>query len=314
MSRYPKIALTREERHTRATAVAGDHDGVAHRHDLRDAGVTRADVRAEMDAGRWLTHGRHTVQIGAGALSPAALRWRALWESGGGAALDGVAALIAGGLTGFTQDRLDVCLPRDNRWHAVEGVVLHRCRPMPPVRLSGCPRVVPCVAVVHAASWARSDRAAVLLLCLVMQQRLVRPEDLLSAWNARRRMVPQARRRLLGEVIRDISDGAHSLGELDLVIELRRAGLPEPSRQIVQEHRGRIYLDLGWEDIGLYVEVDGGHHGAALNPVADALRQNDAVIANGTVLRVPVVGLRLQRAAFVGQIVRAHARLSADAA
>lgn len=206
------------------------------------------------------------MQIGTGDLDAAAKQWQALWESGAGAALDGVTALLAAGLTGFADSRLDVSIPRDNRWHPVTGVLLHRRRPMPAVRDSGPRRVVPEVAVIHAAAWARTDRVATLLLCLVVQHWRVRPQDLLASWQARRRVVPASRRLLLSHAVRDIADGAQSLGELDLVDDLRRAGLPEPTRQIVQQHRGRIYLDLGWEDIGLFVEVDGGHHGAALNP------------------------------------------------
>jgi hypothetical protein len=63
-------------------------------------GVSRADVRSEVVAGRWTTRGIHTVQVGAGPLSAEADRWRAVWESGSGAVLDGASALHAAGLTG----------------------------------------------------------------------------------------------------------------------------------------------------------------------------------------------------------------------
>jgi very-short-patch-repair endonuclease len=56
---------------------------------------------------------------------------------------------------------------------------------------------------------------------------------------------------------------------------------------------GRVYLDVAWEGIGLVVEIDGGHHAVALNPVDDALRQNEIVLGDARVLRVPVLGLRL---------------------
>ena len=69
---------------------------------------------------------------------------------------------------------------------------------------------------------------------------------------------------------------------------------------------GRVYLDVAWEDIALVVEIDGGHHGLALSPVDDALRQNEVVLGASRVLRIPVVGLRLDPAAFLDQVVRAH--------
>ena len=102
-------------------------------------------------------------------------------------------------------------------------------------------------------------------------------------------------------------DGAHSLGELDFAALCRRAGLPPPSRQEVRTGPGgRIYLDVAWEDIGLVVEIDGGHHALALNPVDDALRQNEVTLSSELVLRIPVLGLRLTPGAFMAQVVRAH--------
>jgi hypothetical protein len=51
---------------------------------------------------------------GAGEPTGQALLWRAVWQTGAGGALDGVAALVALGLTGFTAEVIDVSLPTDN--------------------------------------------------------------------------------------------------------------------------------------------------------------------------------------------------------
>ncbi|HET9022517.1 MAG TPA: hypothetical protein VFN34_11580 [Ornithinibacter sp.] len=150
------------------------------------------------------------------------------------------------------------------------------------------------------------------MLCLVVQQRLTHPDRLLAAWKN----VPGGRRRhLLDAVVSDICDGAQSLGELDLAGLARRVGLPKPTRQLVRRGvGGRVYLDVAWEAIGLVVEVDGGHHALALNPVDDALRQNEVTIGDDVVLRIPVLGLRLQPDRFMDQVVRAHRMLSERAA
>ncbi len=66
--------------------------------------------------------------------------------------------------------------------------------------------------------------------------------------------------------------------------------------------------------VGLAVEIDGGHHAIALNPVDDALRQNEVVIAGSAVLRIPVIGLRIESDRFMDQVVRAHRGASAAAA
>lgn len=309
----PRHRLPRAERTRRALEIAGLHAGLAHRRDLLRAGVTRADVRTEVSAGRWATAGRHTVCVTAGLpLSGEALLWQAVWESGSGAVLDGASALVAGGLTGFSPDRIDVAVPANHRIHRLDGVRVHRRRVIGPTRRAGIPRTAPEWAALRAAGWARSDRAAVLVLCLVVQQRLVLPARLLEAWNDAPR---RSRWRLLDVSIPDICDGAQSLGELDFTGLCRARGLPPPSRQVVRRGaRGRVYLDAAWEDIGLVVEVDGGHHLLALAPIDDALRQNDVTLSGDVVLRIPVLGLRLTPDSFMDQVVRAHALLTARAA
>ncbi len=182
---------------------------------------------------------------------------------------------------------------------------------MPPVFASGVPRSRPEWATIRAAQLARTDRTAALLVCLAVQQRLVSAARLLAAGQTVDR---SPRRRLLDQVIRDVCDGMHSLGELDFARLCRQYGLPEPSRQVVRTlGSGRVYLDVGWEDVGLAVEVDGGQHTWALHPVDDALRQNEVVLGGDIVVRLPVLGLRLVPAAFMAQVVRAY-RLAADRA
>lgn len=306
------VSDARNRRAALAAEVAARFAGVAHRRDLRAAGIDRGAVRFEVAAGRWQKAGRHTVVVGTQPVTGQALMWRAVWETGAGAVLDGAAALVAHGLRGFRPDAIDVAVPADNRRHAVDGV---RCRPrreLGPTIHVGVPRTRVEHATIRAAQWARSDRQAALIICLVVQQRLVPAQRLLDAWRQVRR---SPRRRLIDDVVRDVCDGAHSLGELDFGRLCRRHGLPPPDRQVVRTTAsGRIYLDVWWEDVGLAVEIDGGHHAIALNPVDDALRQNEVVIAGSAVLRIPVIGLRIEADRFMDQVVRAHRRASAAAA
>lgn len=292
-----------------ARTISALHDGVAHRRDLRSAGLTRHDVASEVAAGRWTLAGRHTVVIGTGEPTGRALLWRAVWESGSGAVLDGACALIAAGLKNFTTARIDVTMPANHRAHRVDGVSLHRRREVGAVISVGLPRVRPEVAAIRAAGWAASDRQAALIICMVIQQRLTPPRRLLEAWTALKR---RPRQPFLGQVIRDVCDGAHSLGELDFARLCREHGLPEPSRQVVRRlPSGRVYLDVAWDDLGLVVEIDGGHHALALSPVDDALRQNEVVLAGEPVLRIPVLGLRLAPGRFMAQVAEAHRLLRA---
>jgi len=303
--REPRRRLPRAERSARAQAVAADHDGIAHRDDLRAAGITRDDVRTEVEAGRWTLLGRHTVGITVGASLPERARLqRAVWESGSGAALDGVSALIAAGLRGFTADLIDVALPSTSRGRPLDGVRLRRRRDIGPLITAGIRRTRPEAAAIRAAQWAVSDRQALLILCLVVQQRLTHGQRLIDALGV---ITRAARRTVIEAAVRDLCDGVHSLGELDFALLCRRRGLPPPSRQVVRQlPSGRIYLDVAWEDIGLVVEIDGGHHSLALHPVDDALRQNAVAIEGSLVLRIPVLGLRLHPDDFLDQVEQAY--------
>ncbi|NHI19344.1 hypothetical protein H9L10_08790 [Phycicoccus endophyticus] len=298
--------LTRGERAVRAGEVAARHGGVAHRADLRAVGVSRADVRSELAAGRWSRLGRHTVLLGTGAPGQEARWWQAVWETGAGAVLDGVSALQAAGLTGFAAGRIDVAIRTNNRVHRPPGVRVRQRRDLGPVMGAGIPRTRPEQATVRGALWAASDRQAALVVCLAVQQRLVPPGRLLAAAGAHG---PHRRRRLVQQVVADVCDGAHSLGELDLGRWCHRYGIPPPTRQRVRiVAGGRVYLDAAWEDAGLVVEVDGGHHALALGPVDDALRQNELALGSDLVLRLPVLGLRLEPERFMDQVRRGHER------
>ena len=50
------------------------------------------------------------------------------------------------------------------------------------------------------------------------------------------------------------------------------------------------------------LEIDGIHHAWAEHVVGDALRQNSVALAGDTVLRLPLLGLRLQPDDFFAQI------------
>lgn len=287
------------DRRSIAGALAAEHGGVVHRLALAEHGIDRFGIRNEVAAGRWFKVGRHTVAIGSPELCEFAQRWRAVWESGSGARLDGASALQAVGMTGFSSPLIDVTLPSGSRTHRVERVRLHLPREPAPVVGVGIRRVAPEIATVHAAQWAVSDRQAALLICLPMQQRLTSATRLQLAW---RTMLRSPRRSFLSTVIADVTDGAQSLGELDFARLARQVGLPPPTRQALRGGPGgRVYLDVSWDDVGLVVEIDGGHHALALNPIDDALRQNQRVAAGERVLRIPVIGLRIAPKKFMQQ-------------
>lgn len=283
------------------------YDGVVHRARLRQYGIDRAQVR-ECRAGRWVTAGRHTIVVVGSRPAGEGLLWHAVWEGGSGAVLDGMAALVAQGLQRFTLRTIDLTVPGNHRPRPLPGVRTHLRRHVGPVMPYGIPRVRPEVAAIRAAQWAPSDRAAALAICMPVQQRLFAAARLAPAWAAIQR---SPRRRLLDQVIADVVDGAHSLGELDFAGHCRNRGLPPPTRQAVRVlPGGKAYLDAAWDEIGLAVEIDGSQHYVDANPVDDALRQNEVTIGNEKMLRIPLLGFRLAPEKFLDQVVRAHRLLA----
>jgi very-short-patch-repair endonuclease len=302
---HPTTTPTRQELRTRASRAATDHDGVLTRTALAALQVSRQATAREVRAGRWAAHGVHTVALHTGPLSPTADRWRAVWEVGAEAALDGVSALQAAGLTGFDSDLVHVSVPSTHRPRPVPGVRIHvACgRDAHDVIAAGIPRVRPEVAAVRAAHWAASDRQAALVVCMAAQQRLLAGPRLLDQLGRRH---GRTRRAFVAQLLRDVADGAQALGELDFAALCRRRRLPSPTRQVVRSTaRGRIYLDVAWEDHAVVVEVDGAQHRQGLAVTADNLRRNDLALGEEIVIMIDLVGLRLETGAFLDQVAAA---------
>ncbi|WP_344067557.1 hypothetical protein [Nostocoides vanveenii] len=305
---------TRQQYVARRAFAVGDaaesQGGVVHRDQLRGMDVGRNVIRNEVAARRWTVVGRKSIQIGSGPLTPVARLWVAVWECATGAVLDGASSLLASGLTGFEPSVIDLSVPGQERYRVNEGTRVTVRRQLARATRAGLPRSTIEVAMIRAAQLAASDRQAALLICLPVQQRLTASSRLLAAWSGVRR---SPRRAHIDLVIKDVCDGAHSLGELDFGRFSRAVGLPQPARQAVRRGpSGRIYLDVRFHN-GLVVEVDGAHHLVGFNPVDDALRANAVTLDAQLVLRIPVLGLRLEPAAFMTQVVHAHRLLQARA-
>ncbi|WP_158296664.1 endonuclease domain-containing protein [Nocardioides albidus] len=293
----------RDDPRTRALLELADaQHGVLSRRQLYGLGVTRWEIRAHVRAERWRRLGDQSVVIHTGPLSPTGHCWAAVFQAGPRAQLDGAACLVAWGLQRYEIDRIRVSVPRGARIRRTRRYDIRQTRRWSPDDLvtSGIPRTPVAVAAVRAALWAQSDKQAAHLLVTTVQQGLSTPSELgIQALRVRR----DRRRALLYAVINDLLDGARSLGELDVAREARRRGLPPPARQVLRkDRRGRYYLDLYWPDHHLVVEVDGIHHSWAESIVGDALRQNALVLSGDRVLRLPLLGFRLEPDAFFEQI------------
>ncbi len=269
---------------------------------LHEWGLHRYDLRTELRAGRWWLPTANTVALSVGELSVRQRWWVALLETGcGDAALDGLTALQAAGLTGIDGPVVVSC-PHGSRPRPVSGVQVRVTRWRRPgdVVIAGIPRVGTPQAVVHAALWSPSQRQAALVVVSAVQQRLTAAARVSAALT----QIPRhPRRQWLAQVVQDVTDGAQALGELDFARLCRRYGLPRPSRQAVRRtSQGRCYLDVAFDAYGVVVEIDGIQHLHGLSPVHDALRQNAVSLSGELVLRIPLLGLRTMPAQFMAQI------------
>jgi hypothetical protein len=280
-------------------------DGVASRDALQARGLTYVDVRTEVRAGRWRTHGTQTVAVHNGPLGLDAQRWRAIWETGEKvAALDGVSALQVAGLRNYEEEAVHLSVVHTAAVKKLAGVRLHKVIRRIPEELvgTGIPRTRPAVAALRAAYWAVTDRQAALLLLMSVQQRLTSPAQLIEVSGQLR---GRRRRGFIQAVLGDIAGGVQSLGELDFARMCRVRGLPEPSRQVLRQGpRGRIYLDVRWKRSRLVVEIDGAQHREGLNVSTDNLSRNAVTLQDDRVLRMDLIGLRLFEDEFMRQVAR----------
>ncbi|MDR7252544.1 very-short-patch-repair endonuclease [Nocardioides sp. BE266] len=300
-----ELRRLRAQRVARAVATAGEQGGVVSLAQLRAYGVTRSQITAQVSARRWRRVHTQVVAVHTGPLSDLGSQWAAVLEGGPQAYLDGASALIAEGLTGFTCDVMRVSVPMAARSRSAPGLRVVRTRRYAPgaVVRTGVPRARPDVAAVHAALWAASDKQAVLLLTMPVQQGLTTAERIGTSLL---RVHRHRRRTLLHNAVLDLIDGVRSISEAEFAAECRRRGLPKPSRQVVRKGKdGRYYLDVYWEEWGVVVEIDGIQHSWAANVVSDALRQNDISLESDVVLRMPLLGLRVAADDFFAQVIRA---------
>jgi very-short-patch-repair endonuclease len=301
-------------RRVRVMRLAVQQGGVVSRRQLYAADVTRGEIRNEVRVGRWQLIGDQSVCLHNSETSQAGHLWAAVFQGGPRACLDGEAALVAGGLQRYTVETIRVSVPRGARIRRTTLYEIRQTRRWcaDDIVTNGVRRVRIPTAAIRAALWARSDKQAAYVLTLVVQQGLAIPEQLGAELLRVRR---DKRRVLLHTIVNDLLDGARSLGEIDVAVECRRRGLPAPERQVLRkDRRGRYYLDLYWPERRLVVEVDGIHHAWAENVVGDALRQNSLALAGDTVLRLPLLGLRLAPDDFFAQIEAALRRSPAAAA
>lgn len=290
-------------------ALAARQLGVATRRQLRVADVTSRDIESAARARRWRTFGRNVVVLQNAPLTPAQRLWVAVLLPGKPAALAGLSAAAADGLRGFESEEVHVLVAHKSDVRLPRWVKLHESRRFGEGdinRVALPPRTRPARSVIDAATWSRSPRRACAILCAAVQQRLVKPDQLIAELDCAGSIRHvQTMRNILG----DIAGGGHTLAEIDLGKLAALAGLGPPRRQATRREPGGgvRYLDAEFllpDGNVLAVEVDGKGHMEVETWLDDSDRQNEVVIGGRIVLRFPSLTVRLEEGRVVDQLRR----------
>lgn len=205
---------------------------------------------------------------------------------------------------------IEVMIPMSRTISAPDGVIVRRR-----ARFDGYvdwstypPRQLLAEAAIDAASEAGGVNEAFAVLADLVQAKAVRAAALVEALRRRPRMRD---RRLLGELLEDLNDGACSVLEREYLRRVERAhGLPAGERQVADSIAGAsVERDVTYAAYGLVVELDGrAFHGSAAARDADHARDLDAAVArNLRTVRLTygqVLGDPCRTAARIGELLR----------
>ncbi|GAB4081169.1 hypothetical protein GCU67_06275 [Modestobacter muralis] len=286
---------------------------VAHRRDLRAAGISNQRVRTAVRTGRWQEPVRGVVVAHGGGLTRRE-RWQVGLEfAGPDACLSHHSALVAwgarvdelsprrrtAGVTGAfaappETGMVEVSRPHGQHMASHGFVVVHQSRrPLEPVVVAGLPVTTAARAVVDVSLGAHRRADVEHVVSDALQRELVSIDDLFSEARALgRRLGPWLR-----SALEDARRGMRSVGESDLRRVVVAAGLPEPEWNApVDTPAGRFFVDALWREHGVGAEADGrAWHLSAEDWAADLRRQNALHGAGLVLLRFPVPRLRADR-------------------
>lgn len=301
---------------------AGDHDallelavaqeGIARRDQVLRLGVSAHVVEAMVSAARWRARGDQVLVLHNGPLTNRQELWAAVLNCPPPVGLAARTAAADYGLKRWPSDSIEILVPRGARVPRGLGlgVRVHESRRFTAADLNPA-RALPAVrverALVDAATWSRTPRAACGILAAGVQQRLTTSARL----QAEIALTGKIRyRSLMIAALVDIAGGAQAVSEIDFLRFCARNGIPAPQLQQVRaEPSGRRrYLDATFRRRDgklVRVEIDGALHLVVQTYWADMSRGNELVIGHERVLRFPSFVIYANDAEAVDQLRRA---------
>ena len=284
------------------TDLVRRQEGLVRRSQLREHGVDRFHVAARVASGRWQLVAPEVVSTDNGRLDRSQLLWRAVLHAPGPAWVGHLSSLEEQGLSGWTRDDVHLLVPRA-RIARLRGVAVHQSERVPgspPDLAAGLPLVPAARATLDAASCLPHPRLAAALVIATLQQKVAD----VAALRTEIDMAGRIRHKVaITAAVESAANGAESVSEADAGSLVRRAGLPEPRRQVVIAGRPRdLVVDLPDGSV-LVLEIDGPHHDDPRQRRLDSQRDAELVALGIQVLRIPAYLVRTEPERIVAQLV-----------
>ena len=289
-------AITREPNALRD--LLGFQHGVATREQLVAAGLSEAEVLANLDGRRWQRLNDHVIATHNGPLTRRQAMWAVVLSAPGSVALCAETVYELFAVPGAETEVVHVLIPRGGRPLRVLGVRIkvhesRRFRTPDDVRsFEGLPITSLARAALDAAVWSRDVQRAWRMAVAPVQARRLRPEQISAELENAGKVRHRKSLRLL---LLDLEGGAQALSEVEFLRFCRRHGLPRPKCQARYDGRGRRrYLDAEFRRRSgrpLRVEIDGGIHLKLAVRAHDTIKDNDAHIAGQLVLRYASISI-----------------------
>jgi len=270
----------------RGRVIGDGQDGVVSRRQLSAAGVSRARVRAHLDAGRWQRARPGVYATFTGPLPPRARVWAAILATGPEAAAGPLTTLWLAGVLDRPPSRLDVVIPERRRVRpCVDVAVRRRCGFAEAVHpVASPPRMRLEEALLDACAVQQRPEAVVDLVLRAVQRRTTTAARVTAAVHVRSRLTWRA---LLLDLLSDVEEGVLSALERRWLRDVARPHRLPAARLNAAEADGRrrVYRDVRFEGWPLVVELDGRTAHPDEERFRDRRRDNRVTVTGRRTLR-----------------------------
>ncbi len=264
--------------------LAGSQAGVLSAHQLADSGLSKDHVRRLLTTGQLRRVRRGVYAVASAGSDPNFALWIAIVSSGPAAFACRRSAAELWGFDGVESGALDVAVPPGRHPRGAGVVRLIGITSQDVTTVAGAPATSATRTLVDLGAVADVDVVERAVEC-ALRRGIVSLGELRAAADLTQ---SAGRHRLRSVLARRPPGAAATESDAETIFQqiCRRAGLPDPDRQVRVRIRGRTYrLDYAWWPVLLAIEIDGAATHGPGQLTADLRRQNAIVLEGWLVLR-----------------------------